>query len=527
MLTAARPVQAEAAIYQYAVTQANRTTYLWIPPECATVRGLIAAFANLTERQWLEDPAVRKVAERQCLGIVWIGPGDESILNADMKPGAGEAFQATLRALARVSGFPELEFAPVIPTGHSAHGQFAWRFAQWAPERTIAAIPIKTVPLPQDLELPGIPILYIVGETTEWPQYRDGRIGDRDFFWPHVRDSALRLRQADPETLIGVATDPGGGHFDWSQADGRLLALFIDEACSARLPRQAPAHGPVHLRPIQANQGWLTDSAGVQPDRWPPEPYANDQGNASKAYWFFDREMAEAAARFNGDRVARKHQMLTFEQDGALLPVATQGFAPLRFEPEEDGITFKLKPAFLPAIPPELVAAGTPLGHADGPIHLEVITGPAELLAPDTFRVAMGRGDDDGNIWIEEENDGDQEFRKAVQPGKLSFPARLTEGTPQQIQFDPVPDLRPTAAPIRLHASSTLGLPVRFYVNYGPASVKGDRLVLNEIPKYARSPIEVEVIAYQWGRLADKFGPGIQSAETISRKFRIEINPHR
>jgi hypothetical protein len=527
LMARSTPVPAEDAIYQYAVSVAHRTTYLWVPPGCASVRGIVVAFANLTERQWLEDPSVRRAAARQCLGIVWIGPGDESILNADMKPGSGEALQAAFRALAHVSGFPELEFAPVIPTGHSAHGHFAWRFAQWAPERTIAAIPIKTIPFQQDLDLPGIPMLYIVGETTEWPQYRDGRIGDRDFFWPHVRDSALRLRKADPENLIAVATDPGGGHFDWSPADGRLLALFIDKACSARLPRQAPAHGPVHLRPITANQGWLTDSTGVQPDHWPPRPYAHYQGNASQAYWFFDREMAEAAVRFNGDRVARKHQMLTFEQDGALLPVATQGFAALKFEPEEDGITFKLKPAFLPSIPPELVAAGTPLGHAEGPIHLKVITGPAEQLAPDTFRIAMGRGNEDGNIWIEEENDGNRDFRKAVQPGKLSIPARLTEGTPQQIHFDPIPDLWPTAAPIRLHASSTSGVPVRFYINYGPASVRGDRLVLTEIPKYARGPIEVEVIAYQWGRPANKSGPGIQSAEPIPRKFRIEINPHR
>ena len=41
-----------------------------------------------------------------------------------------------------------------------------------------------------------------------------------------------------------------------------------------------------------------------------------------KAYWFFDREMAEVAARFNGDRVSRMKQMLTFEQDDRLLPVA-------------------------------------------------------------------------------------------------------------------------------------------------------------------------------------------------------------
>jgi len=513
---------AQDAVYQYAVTVAHRTTYLWVPPGCASVRGLIVAFANLTERQWLEDPSVRLVAARQCLGVVWIGPGDESILNAEMKPGAGEALQETFHALAQVSGFSEIEFAPVIPTGHSAHGQFAWRFAEWAPARTIAAIPIKTIPFPQNLNIPGIPALYLVGETTEWPQYRDGRIGDRDFFWPRVRASALRMRQANPENLVGVVTDPGGGHFDWSPKDGRLLALFIEKACLARLPQRAPKNGPVRLRPIAANQGWLTDSGGVLPDRWPPAPYADYRGNKAEAYWFFDRQMAEAAARFDGDRVTRKRQMLTFEQDGQLLPVARQGFAALKFEPERDGITFRLKPAFLPAIPPELVGGGTPLGHAGGPIHLKVITGPATQIGPDTFRVSMHRGDDGGDIWIEEENDGNQMYRKAVQPGRLEIPERLTGGAPQQIRFEPIPDVRPGAAPIRLHARSTSGLPVRFYINYGPAQMEGDRIVLAQVPKFARCPIEVEVIAYQLGRISDKFGPAVQTAEPVSERFRIE-----
>lgn len=520
MIACSSPLLADDAVYQYAVTVAHRTTYLWVPPDCASVRGLIAAFANLTERQWLEDPQVRGVATRQCLGAVWIGPGDESVLNADMKPGAGQALQDTFRALAQVSGLPEVEFAPVIPTGHSAHGQFAWRFAEWAPDRTIATIPIKTVPLPQNLDLPGIPMLYMVGETTEWPQYRNGAPGDRDFFWPRVRASAVHLRQTNPENLVGVVTDPGGGHFDWSPADGKLLALFIEKACEYRLPQHTTGHGPVRLRPLKAGEGWLTDTGGVRPDRWPPAPYAKYRGDASDSYWFFDREMAEAAARFDGDRVARNRQMFTFEQDGVLLPVAKQGFAPLKFEPEPDGITFRLKPVFLTAMPSELIGAGTPLGHANGPIHLRVITGPAEQIGTDTFRVAVGRGSG-ADLWIEEQNDGNSEFRKAVQPGKMTVPVRLTEGTPQQIDFKSIPDMRAISAPVQLHASSTSHLPVRFYVNYGPARIDGDRLVLTEVPRFARCPVEVEVVAYQWGRRADQSGPAIQTAAPIARKFYV------
>lgn len=100
LMARSNAASADDAIYQYAVTVAHRTTYLWVPPRCASVRGLIVAFANLTERQWLEDSSVRGVAARQCLGIVWIGPGDESSLNADMKPGAGQALQDTFKALA-------------------------------------------------------------------------------------------------------------------------------------------------------------------------------------------------------------------------------------------------------------------------------------------------------------------------------------------------------------------------------------------------------------------------------------------
>ena len=223
----------------------------------------------------LEDPIVRDAASEECLGVVWIGAGKLSGLSADMGPGAGDAFLAMQRDLAQVSGFPEIANAPIISTGHSAQGQFAWKFAEWAPRRTIAAIPIKTAPLPAVLDLHGVPLLYIVGQTTEWPQYRDGRIGDRDYFWPVVRQSALALRHADSNAPIAVAVDPGGGHFDWSDSLARLVALYIHKACASRLPpRSAPATGPAPLRALSYRDGWLLDSAGMDPDRFKPAAVA-------------------------------------------------------------------------------------------------------------------------------------------------------------------------------------------------------------------------------------------------------------
>jgi hypothetical protein len=427
-----------------------------------------------------------------------------------------QAFERMMQDLASVTGFHELAWAPVIPTGHSAQGQFAWDFARAEPQRTIAAVAIKTTPLPPDLNLPGIPLLYMVGETTEWPQYRDGRIGNRDFFWPVVGDSAIHLRTANPDNLIGVVTDPGGGHFDWSDRQARFLAFFIRKACALRLPEKPVLDGPVNLLPIRPEDGWLTGTGGVRPDVHGPAPYATYGGDKDKAFWFFDRETADAAVLFDGDRKQKEHQMPTFEQDGRLLPVANEGFAALKYEPEADGVTFRLIPAFLNSIPDELVNAGRRLSHANGPIQLSVITGPVEQVTPDQFRLAMRRGDTGGDIWIEEQQDGDATFRRAVQPARVHIPARWSAGDPQTITFAPIPDQPPGVQRIRLQARSSSRLPVRWYVDYGPARVDGDVLTIDQVPTHAKPAIEVRVVAYQWGK------PGtVQTADTVAQTFHI------
>jgi len=509
-----------SATYQYSVLEGDRRVYLWVPPACRNVRGLIVAFKNLTEQRWLEDPIVRGAAGEECLGVVWIGAGRRSGLSADMGPGAGDAFLVMQRDLAKVSGFPEIANAPIIPTGHSAQGQFAWKFAEWAPERTIAAIPIKTVPLPADLDLHGVPLLYIVGQTTEWPQYRDGRIGDRDYFWPVVRRSALALRTADPDALIAVAVDPGGGHFDWSDSLARLLALYIHKACASRLsPPSASKSEPTPLRALSYQSGWLLDAAGMDPDRFKPAPVANYAGKTGEAYWAFDRETTDAIRRIQGDRVARKKQMLSFNQDGRTLPVAAQGFAALAFEPDSDGITFHLDPTYLASVPAQLVNGGDSLGHADEPIHLGVITGPIVQTGPSTFAFALSReSGTDG--WIEEEADQTAEYRKAVQPGKITL-KDISTGQPQHIHFDQIPPHKTNRAPIMLHATSDAGLLVHFYVASGPARIDGDRLIITEFPRGGTHQITVIVTAYQPGRAASGTQSTVQQADPVTQQFMI------
>jgi hypothetical protein len=427
-----------------------------------------------------------------------------------MRPGAGDALQKMLKDLAEESGYQEIEFASFIAMGHSANGQFSWNVPNWDPERTIAAIPIKTVPLPESLNFEGVPLCYIVGETTEWPQFRDGRQGDRDFFWPVVRDSAIVLRTANESNLVGVVTDPGGGHFDWSQRQARFVALYIRKACHYRLPKDISLNGPAKLNKIDRESGWLTDTGGMDPDKFEPAPYNRYKGDPKKAYWFFDEETARAAAAFCGDRIKREKQMLTFIQNGKSLPV--------EFQPEPDGLTFKIEGSFLTELPKELIGAGTSLGHAPGPIKFRVITGPAVQTGPHTFRIRFDRQGMGGTIWLQEEHPGNEQYCHAVQPGRMTIPARLTAGKLQMINFPDIGDQKAGTKTVELNATSDSGLSVDYYIVAGPAQIDGSTLKLADIPVRSKYPIKVTVVAYQWGRTIE---PLYQSAEPVEQIFSI------
>ncbi|SEO07055.1 hypothetical protein SAMN05192574_105192 [Mucilaginibacter gossypiicola] len=521
MQAAAAQYHPEDHVYQYSVKVGSRDAYLWIPPKCKSVRGVIIALSNLLERNWLEAPVMRRTAAKIGLAIIWIGPaekGDE-LFTADMKPGMDKVFQKMMDDLAVESGYSELKTVPVIPTGHSANGHFAWTFASAFPERTIAAIPVKTVPYPDSLRFKNIPVCYIVGQTTEWPQFRvpdpATTPGERDFYWPVVKNTALALRAKDPENLVSVVTDPGGGHFDWSDKLSDFMVLFIRKACHYRLPDS----GETTLKPITKEKGWMTGTGGMVKDEFNAAPYGLFKGGALKGYWFFDKQIAEAAVAFEGDRVAREKQMPTFLQDGKPLPVAKLGYAALKFEPENDGVSFNLTGGFLTALPPELIGAGNPLGHAQGPVRFKIIKGPAIQAGNTSFKLQFDRGATGGELWLMAEHPGNYQYRHAVQPGMMRIPSKLTDGTAQNISFDTIPDINIHTRSVMLNASSTSGLPVSYYVTAGPAYIAGNKLKITQVPPKSRMPVKVTVIAYQWGKMN---GLKVASAIPIIRTFYIK-----
>ena len=101
--------------------------FLWIPPNCKNVHGIVFAQNNMEEIPILESTAFRKGMSDIGFAEVWISPLFDMAFN--FKEGAGEIFNTLIDSLAFISGYNELRYAPVVAIGHSAAASFPSYFA--------------------------------------------------------------------------------------------------------------------------------------------------------------------------------------------------------------------------------------------------------------------------------------------------------------------------------------------------------------------------------------------------------------
>lgn len=519
------------AVWQWSVPTGEGRAFLWIPERCARVRAFVLAQHTMIERGILEDPTFRRTLADLDMAAVFLAPGIDPVY--DFGRGAVERFAEILGALAEESGYAGIATAPVVPMGHSAHASFSWNFAARHPDRTLAVLSLKgDAPLSEltgsgrpnpawgDRSLDGIPGLFVMSEG-EW--------------WEARFEPLLRFRADNPAAPLAALADVGRGHFDAGPPLVEFLSLFLRKAAEARLPRD----GSDRLRVVDPVQGWLIDRwRGEEPPRAPAAPSAVFAGDRAEALWCFDAEMARAVERYQANTRGRTRQQVSFVQEGEFVPIAnTHGEIELRFLPESDGITFRLEAGFVVPLPPprrvatkdprpvrwvvhpEPAAPGT---HAAGPVRLSVLAGPAEAIGPETFRVALDRlysprDTRTGDVWLLAEHPGDAHHKGAVQQALVRLP-RHGDGLVQTITFEALPDQRSGAATVPLAAHSDAALPVSFFVREGPAFVRDGVLHLVPLPPGARFPVQVTVVAWQFGRGAS---PKVQAAAAVSRSFQI------
>ena len=537
-----KSVKMDTAVWQWsapvtAVTsgenQQHPRAFLWIPENCRYVRGVVIGQHNMEEEGILEHPDFRANLAKLGLAEIWVSPCFSRDFDFD-DPNVIKAFHEIVSSLAAKSGYAELEFAPVIPLGHSAMASYPWNFAAWNPGRTLAAIsysgawpgwvdPKTKKPSWDKVSLAGVPGLVRMGEY-EWAE-TNARTG-------------AKYRNDHPEIPLAMIADPGAGHFDYHARIIGFLNLFIRKAVQYRLPPAAPEGKPVTLIPIDPRQGWLVDrwhkNSGPVSPASPYLEFARHLGKTADAFWCFDEEMARATEQYEAEYRGQATQLLGYVQNGSGKPVEqnpkTHQQVTLKFLPLADGISFRLTGTFLDKVPegrPERWTGkkkGDFIDHSDdaGLITIDRICGPVVKTGPDTFAVRMHRLGDNPRrireIWLTATHPGNDKYRRTVQQSVLYISPQNKSGKDQVLTFPPIPDQPAGTASVKLAATSSAGLPVFYYVQDGPAILNGDTLELTPLPPRSKYPVQVTVVATQWGRTID---PKVKTAIPVIQVFHI------
>jgi hypothetical protein len=162
------------------------------------------------------------------------------------------------------------------------------------------------------------------------------------------------------------------------------------------------------------------------------------------------------------------------------------------------------------------------VGHSTAPIRVRAVSGPVVATGPNTLRIQydnLAPATERSRVTFLACSAGDTKYRYTEQVGMMprGF-SGLKKGQPQTITFPPIGDLKADTGPVALKATSDAGLPVEYYVAHGPATVARGKLTIAELPARAAFPIEVKVVAYQFGRGVE---PLVQTATPIEQTFRI------
>ena len=498
-------------------TNAHPSAYLWIPENCKQVRAVIIGQHNMTEETIFEHPEFRKNMGKLGIAEIWITPGIDQ--RWDVTKGTQQIFETMMKNLSEISGYTELEFAPVIPIGHSAMATYPWNFAAWNPERTLAVLSIHGDSPRTHLTgygranldwgtrtIEGIPSLMVMGED-EW--------------WEDRLITSFDYRREYPNAPLSFLADAGHGHFDISDEVIDYLSLFLKKTVEYRLPEHSSLDAPIQLIPVEAKNGWLAD-------RWRKNEkptaeaasYDKYKGDKNHAFWYFDKEMADATEKYYANERGKTEQYIGFEQKGKLITFNPKSHVRMSpsFQPEADGVTFHLKAVYTDTLRNEYSKE-----HSTHPIRMSRICGPVEVVNDTTFTVRFYRmGLDNpkrtGGICLMASVKQDHKYRSAVQQVEIRIPYRNKEGISQRIIFPKLSDVKASVKKISLNGTADSGLPVYYYVKEGPAEIKGDKLVLTKIPPRAKFPVKVTVVAWQYGRSGE---PKVQTAEAVEQSFYI------
>lgn len=517
-------LQVMGAEYQWSVPiegkDPHARAFLWIPPNCTKLRGVIFASQVILEKSFCDNALIREACQKENLGIIILFRSP--ITYFKYKEGADQVLQKVCADLADLSGYDEIATAPLITIGHSGGAIGAWNIAYWNPKRVIAILTLHAAAMVNPPEadakasVGGIPVMAVSGEYESWGNPQE----PIDKHWRWLRGDLLDIRAKYNNAQVCEVVQPGAGHFNFDQHLAKLTAMFIQKAAHYRIATDSTGH--TYLLNLPEHTGWLTDINLLSASKYAPAPFLNYKGDPSLAFWHMDEDLAKAVHGFPKLYGGQKDQRVSFVQDNKTLPASW--ITDLSFHPNNDGNSVTLRGAYLTETPAGVAGSGKPLKHAHQKLQFFLIGGwggGGKQINDSVFQIHydhFGISRYTNNLQVMLYSLGNQDFKYAEQAGQVKFPETNTVGRPQTIHFSAFNQITKHQHHIPLVASSDAGLPISFFIRSGPAEIRGNELVLTTIPPRSKYPLKITVVAYQWGRNQE---PLIQSAKPVEQDIYI------
>lgn len=501
--------------------------FLWIPPKCEKVKAVMVMSTAVIEQAMVESPYIRKVCADNDIAIMWSSHqfyrGNES---------AKQQIEAMLFSFAEKSGYKELTAVPWIPCGHSGTNPMVRYITMNAPEKVAFTIIHKATA--QVGNTNSVPILSTQGEFMEWSSYdRDltQNINEEKSYTDVIRN---REKSAMP---LSYYFDPNTGHFDCSDRLLKNIALWIEDICQLRFDEKGA------IRAINLQDGWITSlpvPGYLGKKSLPVKVVKADQTMVEHSPWYPSKRTALAAYEMANQDMTREAQIAGFADfDNQIDDVSYWWRGIARIPYIQEGAYFKLNVIPYTRMPkgkyliarrnPETqrdmeVLEGVFYNHKEhtftnsgNDIDIEIVSGNfVKTDWKNTFKYVPRFKT--ANYFVARQK-GNKKYRNSVQVGRIDL-INCNKGKVNTISFDGIQNQRiGSLKAIELKAESSAGEPVEFFVNYGPAYIKDNRLYIRveDIPVKSKYPIEIKVTAYSLGN-ANEEHP-VKTATPVSKVF--------
>ena len=275
-------VNYDGTFYDYRAADGGSMMKLWVPPHASPVRGILISGhggGSGDSRSFARDENMQAFAARFGFGLAGLHtfPGGRIYFQG------GKVFFDAVDAFAAYGKHPELANVPFAVFGSSNGGATAYGFANYAPERCIcfvsnvAAGGSPPVPTDDAIKVPGI---FVMGR---FDSLNRGMQGVERL---ETLMAGARARGARWAMIIEDKGHEDGVAFD-------VYAKLLEQSIKLRYPEDAdPRKGPIHLREISEDAGWLADLSTCESDLTAIADYASYQGDRKGASWLLDKDMA-------------------------------------------------------------------------------------------------------------------------------------------------------------------------------------------------------------------------------------------